>query len=76
MLGALGETAIEISVGEVTAVDTVSVAVPLTPFSAAVTVVDPAATAVASPPALIVAIDVVELLQVTVEVTFSVDPSL
>jgi hypothetical protein len=70
ILAALGDTAIEVRVGEVPPAATVSVAVPLMPLTVAVIVVEPAATAVASPLALIVAMEVFELLQVAVEVKF------
>jgi hypothetical protein len=55
---------------------TVSMAVPLTAPSVAVTVVAPEATAVARPPVLIVAVAVAELVQVTAEVILRVEPSL
>jgi hypothetical protein len=55
---------------------TVSVVVPLIAPSVAVMVVDPAATAVARPAALMVAVAVEELAQVTEAVRFCVDPSL
>jgi hypothetical protein len=55
---------------------TVSIAVPLMPFSEAVIVVAPEATAVASPPALTVAVLVEELVQETVVLILLVDPSL
>jgi hypothetical protein len=74
MLGAAGVTAMEES--DFTAAITVNVAVPLMPLTVAVTVLEPAATAVASPAALTVAIVVVELVHAAVEVTFAVDPSL
>ena len=71
ILGVAGVTAIEESVGGAAAV-TVSAAVPFTPLSEAVIVVDPAATAVARPAALIVAVAVLELVHVAVEVTLAV----
>jgi hypothetical protein len=74
MLAVVGEIAIDFTVFN-TAV-TVSVAVPLTPFSDAVIVLEPAATPVANPAALIVATDVFELLHVAVAVTFTVELSL
>ena len=74
MLGLAGVTAMDDNVAEV--VETVSVAVPLTPVTVAVMVVDPAATPVARPAALIVATFVFALTHVAVEVTFFVDPSL
>jgi hypothetical protein len=76
MLAVPGEIVMEVSVGEPPTAETVSVAVPLTPVSAAVIALDPAATPVASPPALIVATDVLALVHVAVEVTSAVDPSL
>jgi hypothetical protein len=73
MLGVAGVTAIDFNVfGAVT----VRAAVPLTPLSDAVIVLDPVATAVASPDALIVASDVLLLVQVAVDETFAVDLSL
>jgi hypothetical protein len=72
MLGEAGVTAIEVSTFGVT----LSAALPLTPLKEAVTVVEPAATPVASPAALITAAAVVELVQVTVEVITAVEPSL
>jgi len=74
MLGFAGVTAIDESVA--VAVETVRVAVPLTPLTVAVMVVDPAATPVARPAALMVAAFVFALTHVAVEVTFFVDPSL
>jgi hypothetical protein len=71
-LAVAGDTAIAVS----TFADTVSVAVTFTLPTEAVTVVEPAATPVASPAALMVAAETVELAQVAVEVTFPVDPSL
>ena len=75
MLGVAGVTAMDVSVGGGAEV-TVRLAVPFTPLSDAVMVVDPEATAVARPAALMVATPVVELVQVTVEVMFCVEPSL
>jgi hypothetical protein len=72
--GALGVTAIAVSV--FAGAMTVTAAVPLTPPTAAVTLLDPAATAVASPVELMVATAVVELLQLAADVMFAVDPSL
>jgi len=66
----VGVTAIEVIAFPVT----VSVVVPLTPPTIAVIVVDPAATAVASPVALMVAAAALELVQVAVELTFAVVP--
>ena len=67
-------TAIETSV-LVTAV-TVSVAVPLTPFTVAVIVVAPGATDVARPDALMAATLALELVHAAALVTTAVDPSL
>jgi hypothetical protein len=74
MLGVVGVTAIDVRV--LAAAVTVRVAVPLIPFSAAVMVVLPAATAVARPAELMVAVAVLELVQVAVEVMLLVVPSL
>jgi hypothetical protein len=61
----------------VTALDvTVSVAVPLTPLIEAVTVVEPVATAVASPDEPIVATEGLTAVQFAVAVTSAVEPSL
>ena len=54
----------------------VRAAVPLTPLRAAVMVEDPAATPVARPAALMVAIEVLEEVQVAVDVMLPVVPSL
>jgi hypothetical protein len=67
-----GEIAIDFSV----AAGTVSVAVPLKAPVEAVTVLDPAATAVATPPELTVATEALELVHVAVEVTSAVELSL
>jgi hypothetical protein len=75
MLAGAGVTAMEESVGAGGAV-TVSAAVPFTPVSVAVMVVDPAATAVERPAALMVAVAVLELVHVAFDVTFAVDPLL
>ena len=75
MLGLAGVTAIDVKVAIVAAC-TVRFAVPLMPLIAAVTVVEPAATAEASPEELIVTIAVFATVQVADEVTFAVDPSL
>ena len=72
MLGALGVTAMEVTVVAVT----VSVAVPLTPLRVAVTSVDPAATPVANPPDEMVATVALAVVQVAVEVTLAVELSL
>jgi hypothetical protein len=55
---------------------TVRAAVPLTPLTVAVIVVAPAATPVARPAALIVAVAVLDEDQVAVLVTVAVEPSL
>ena len=68
----LGVTAIEVMEFAVT----VRVAVPLTPLAAAVMVEEPAATAVASPEAPMVATDVFEEVHVTEEEMFAVVPLL
>jgi hypothetical protein len=73
-LAAFGVTAIEVTTDD--AVATVSAAVPFTPLSDAVIVVDPTATPLARPPLLIVAVAVPEDVQVTVEVTTAVVPLL
>jgi hypothetical protein len=67
-----GETAIAVTVFGVT----VSVAIPLIPVSAAVTALEPRAAPVASPSEPIVATDVLAVVQVAVEVTLAVEPSL
>ena len=69
-----GETAMEVT-AFATAV-TLSIEFPLTPFSEAVTVVDPEDTAVAMPPELIVATAGVAAVQFAVAVTFAVELSL
>lgn len=74
MLPGFGVTAMDVTPW--LAADTVNVAFPLTPFSEAVIVVEPEATAVASPLALIVATVVVPDVQVAVELRFFVEPSL
>ncbi len=74
MLGVAGVTATAVSV--FVAAVTVSLAVPLIPLSEAVTEVEPAATAVASPDMLIVAAELLEDVQLAVEVTFAVELSL
>jgi hypothetical protein len=73
-LAAFGVTAIDITV--VAAEVTVSDAVPLTPLNEAVIVVDPAATTVDSPPLLIVAVAVLDDVQVAVVVITAVVPLL
>jgi hypothetical protein len=74
MLAVAGVTAIEESV--LSATVTVSVAAPLIPLSEAVIVDEPAATAVAIPAAVMVAIEGEELVQVTDALTSAVVPSL
>jgi hypothetical protein len=74
MLPFAGVTAIEASVFA-TAV-TVNAVVPVTPLSDAVTLVEPAATPVASPVELMVAIAVLAIAHVTVVLTFAVELSL
>jgi hypothetical protein len=71
MLAVLGDT--EIAVGVFAT--TLSFAVPLTPPSEAVTVVEPAATPAARPVELIVATVVVATVQLAVAVAFAVEPS-
>jgi len=75
-LAVFGVIAIEVRVGFGAVADTVSIAVPGMLLRVAVIVVEPFATAVASPVELIVAADVVEDVQATAEVTFPVLPSL
>ena len=70
MAAGFGVTATDVRVGV-----TVRVAVPVTPLRVAVTVVEPAATAVASPDATVATVGF-ELVQVAVVVTFPVVPSL
>jgi hypothetical protein len=72
ILGLAGEIAIDFSV----AVETVIVAVALTPFNEAVTVVEPPATPVATPLELMVATAVSAMDHVACELTFPVEPSL
>jgi hypothetical protein len=55
------------------AIVTMNGAFPLTPFNAAVTVVDPEATAVASPELSIVATEVFATVHAAVDVTFAVE---
>ena len=71
MPAALGDTETAVSV----LAATLSVAVPLTPLSAAVTVVEPAATPVAWPVKFTVATAGVATVQVAVELTSPADPS-
>jgi hypothetical protein len=74
MLGVAGVTAMlaNVFMGAVT----VSTAVPLTLLRVAVILLAPAATPVASPAELMVAAAVLELVHVTDEVMFAVEPSL
>jgi hypothetical protein len=72
MLAVPRETAIAVTVFVVT----VSVALPLIPFSVAVTVVDPAPTHVANPPDPIVATAVFPIVHLAALVTTAVEPSL
>lgn len=74
MLGDAGVTAMELSVGAFA--DTVSVAEPETLLYVAVMLVDPAATALAIPPLLMVAIPVLLAVHVADDVTSVVEPSL
>jgi hypothetical protein len=74
MLGLAGVTEIPVTV--LAAAVTVKVATPLIPFIEAVTVVEPAASAVASPAELIVATAAFASVHVAVDVTFAVEPSL
>ena len=69
-LGLAGVTAMDVTLA------TVSAAVELKPLSEAEIVLEPAATPVARPAALIVATVGVEDIQVAREVTFAVEPSL
>ena len=69
--GLAGVTAIEVRVGAVT----VSLVVPLIEPKVAVIVEDPVATPVASPPEVMVATEVVPLVQVTWEVMLAVELS-
>ncbi|MGC1374076.1 MAG: hypothetical protein WA824_18215, partial [Candidatus Sulfotelmatobacter sp.] len=71
-----GVTEIDVSVFVTVTVSTLRVALPVVPLSEAVTLVDPAATPVSTPLALIVAIDGLPTAQVTVELTLAVEPSL
>ena len=73
-LAAEGVTEIDVTVGVV--VSTSRVAVPFMPLNEAVTEVEPDPLPVANPLALIVAIDDVPTVQVAVELTFAVEPSL
>jgi hypothetical protein len=75
MLTVAGETVMEVRVTTGGA-GTVIAAVPLTPLTVAVTVVEPDASAVASPAELIVATAGFEDTQAAVAVTTAVEPSL
>lgn len=70
----LGVTSIEVTVGAVA--DTVSMSVAVKPLREAVIVVEPELIAVASPDALTFATDCVADVQLAVELTFAVVPSL
>jgi len=74
MLAVAGVTAMELTV--LTAAVTVSAAAELTPLRDAVIVEEPAATAVAMPPELMLATEAVELVHVANEVTSAVVPLL
>jgi hypothetical protein len=74
MVAVAGDTAMEVSV--LGGAATVRVAFPLTLPMAAVTVVEPAATAVAMPDAVIVATCPLASVQVADAVTSAVEPSL
>ena len=74
MLAVAGETAIAVTV--FAGVETFSVALPLTPLSVAVTVVEPAAIAFTSPVEVTVATVWLAAVHVTDELTFAVEPSL
>lgn len=74
ILAVAGVTAMELTV--FAAAVTVSAAVPAVPLRDAVIVDEPAAAAVTMPPALMLATEVLELVQVAVEVTSAVKPVL
>jgi hypothetical protein len=76
MLAVAGVIAMLESVLGVTVGVTARAAVPLTPFTEAVTVVEPPETPVASPVELMVAMLAFATVQFAVELTFDVDPSL
>ena len=77
MFALAGATAIDESVGGGAVVEeTVREAFPLTPLCVAVMLTEPAATPVASPAALMVAIVAVDEVQLTDAVMFFVVPSL
>lgn len=69
-------TVTEAGLGETEIAVTFSAALPLTLFSEAVTVAEPAPAAVASPPDLMVATAFLSIVQAAVAVTSLVDPSL
>jgi hypothetical protein len=73
-LAVAGAIAIELTVAALA--DTVSEALALSPFSEAVTVAVPAATAVTMPLVLTVATDELDDAHVTDDVTSAVEPSL
>jgi hypothetical protein len=66
----------EIAVTVFVATVTLSAAVPLTPLSEAPMVLEPAAAPVTMPDEFTVATAALEVVQVAVDVTFAVDPSL
>jgi hypothetical protein len=73
-LAGLGDT--EIAVNVLATLVTFNAAVPLTPLSDAVIVLEPAANAVTRPETFVVATAVFEEFHVDVVVTFAVEPSL
>ncbi len=76
MLGVLPETAIEVNVFTTEGAVTVIRADPMMPFSEALIVAEPTASAVANPEGLTVAMAGAAEVQATVEVTSAVEPSL
>ncbi len=76
MLAVVGETAIDWSVFVTVPGCTLSAAVPVIPLREAVTLVEPEATPVTSPLLLTEAIAALPTDQVTLELTFAVEPSL
>jgi hypothetical protein len=72
--GVVGATEIAVTVGVTTT--TLSVALPLIPLNEAVNAVEPKATAVARPVEFTVATAVFAAVQLAVELTFPVEPSL
>jgi hypothetical protein len=76
MLAVSGAIVMEVRVLFTLSVSTSSVAALFTPLIDAVTLVDPEALPVANPPELIEAIDELATLQVTLELTVAVEPSL